>query len=446
MLTLESLAALTGAEEHPARPDAALQGECPVCGRRRYLDALPFEDGTAMVRCLAGCDPLEILTALRVDRADVLSVDDSLRGFEISHDRRLRDAAADPLGAIALTRGDLDRLPEPEPLIADTLDLRTVALLAGAPASRKSFVALDWCASVATGTRWQGREVRQGRVLYIAGEGAYGLGRRLEAWEVTRGAKIPDPDLVVLPEPVQLSQGAEVDRLVEYVERERFTLVVVDTLARASVGVDENSAEGMGRVIHAVERVKRATASGTVLLVHHTGKDGRSVRGSGALEGAADAVYRTFLLDGVTRLVRTKRKDGPAEDEHDLRAVEVAEANSIVLDAFDETKEERRDRLRSNVDRAWVAWVQTFARGVGTRSDFARVLRDDYGIPRGSVHSAIQSLLTMGVLENLAKRPTDPPRFVANFEEAKRSPLPDVEPFGLAPGEWPNVDGGRASA
>ncbi|WP_432477185.1 AAA family ATPase [Nocardioides sp. GXQ0305] len=445
MLTLDSLAALTGADEHPTRPDAPLQGECPVCGRRRYLEALPFEDGTALVRCLAGCKPREVLTALRVDERDVRLTDDAL-GFEVSHDRTLRDAAADPLGALALSRGDLDRLPEPEPLIAETIDLRTVALLAGAPASRKSFVALDWCASVATGSSWQGRTVRQGRVLYVAGEGAYGLGRRLAAWEITRGTKIPDEALTVLPEPVQLSRPEHVERLKDYVERGGFSLVVIDTLARASVGVDENSAEGMGRVIDAVERVKRATGDGTVLLVHHTGKDGRSVRGSGALEGAMDSVYRTFLMDGVTRLVRTKRKDGPPEDEHDLHAVEVEVddegSTSIVLDVVDETKEERRDRLRSNIDRAWVAWVHTFARGVATKADFSRVLREDYGIPRGSVHSAIQSLVEVEVLVNLAKKPTDTPRFVADYEEAKRCALlSHVEPFGLEPGEWPNVGG-----
>lgn len=437
MLTLDTLAALTGADEHPTRPDAPLQGECPICGRRRYLEALPFEDGTALVRCLAGCEPREILTALRVDVDDVRLQTEPTLGFEVAHDLPLADVSADPIGRMLLSRSDLARLPAPEPLIEDTLDLRTVALLAGAPASRKSFTALDWAASVATGSPWQGRKVRQGRVLYVAGEGAFGLDARLAAWEQSRGVEIPDDGLRVLPEAVQLSDPATVSALVEHVEEERYSFIVVDTLARASVGVDENSAEGMGRVVAAVDRVRRATGEGTLLLVHHTGKDGRSVRGSGALEGAMDTVYRTFLVDDVTRLVRTKRKDGDPDDEVDLHAVEVAD--SIVLDEIEEQVEQREERLRTNVERAWVGWVHTFGRDVGSRTEFSRVLREEYGIPRGSIHSAISALLTMGVLDNLAKKPADPAKFVANFEEARRSPLPDVEPFGLEPGRWPNL-------
>ena len=444
MLTLDTLAALTGADEHRTRPDAPLQGECPICGRRRYLEALPFEDGTALVRCLAGCEPREILTALRVDVEDVLRLQtEPTHAFEIEHDLPLADASTDPIGRMLLSRSDLARLPAPEPLIEDTLDLRTVALLAGAPASRKSFTALDWAASVATGSPWQGRKVRQGRVLYVAGEGAFGLDARLAAWERSRGVEIPDDTLRVLPEAVQLSDPATVSALIEHVEEERYSFIVVDTLARASVGVDENSAEGMGRVVAAVDRVRRATGDGTLLLVHHTGKDGRSVRGSGALEGAMDTVYRTFLVDNVTRLVRTKRKDGDPDDEVDLHAVEVAD--SIVLDQMEETKEERQQRLRTNVERAWVAWVHTFGTKVGTQADFRRVLRDDYGVPSGSIYSAISALHTMGVLENLAKKPADPVKFVANFEEARRSPLPHVEPFGLEPGNWPNVEASQDS-
>lgn len=56
-----------------------------------------------------------------------------------------------------LTRAQLADLPQPEPLIADTLDRRTVALLAGHYGTAKSFLALDWSGCVATGRMWQRR-------------------------------------------------------------------------------------------------------------------------------------------------------------------------------------------------------------------------------------------------------------------------------------------------
>src|SRR3712207_8722728 len=63
------------------------------------------------------------------------------------------------------------------------------------------------------------------------------------------------------------------------------------------------------RSIDAAEQIKRATGSGAVLLVHHTGKDKTTVRGSSALEAAMDTVYTTEGDPLNMRLRRTKRKD-----------------------------------------------------------------------------------------------------------------------------------------
>jgi AAA domain len=70
-----------------------------------------------------------------------------------------------------LTRSALAELPTPTPLIDNVLDKGTVALLYGKWGTGKSFIALDWAASVATGRNWQGRPTERLRVLYIAAEG-----------------------------------------------------------------------------------------------------------------------------------------------------------------------------------------------------------------------------------------------------------------------------------
>lgn len=82
-----------------------------------------------------------------------------------------------------LSRDDLRNLPAPAPLIDNTLDRRTIALLSGYWGTGKSFIALDWACCIATGKAWQGRAARQGKALYVAAEGAYGLDRRVTAWE-----------------------------------------------------------------------------------------------------------------------------------------------------------------------------------------------------------------------------------------------------------------------
>lgn len=61
-------------------------------------------------------------------------------------------------------------------------------------------------------------------------------------------------------------------------------MVVLDTRARSTVGLEENSATDQGRAIEAAERIRRASES-CVLVVHHTGKSGEQ-RGTTAWPGA----------------------------------------------------------------------------------------------------------------------------------------------------------------
>ena len=76
--------------------------------------------------------------------------------------RRLAEDDRPPGGIAAklLDRSGLRELAPPEPMIADTLDRGTVAYLYGKHGSYKSFIALDWALSVATGRPWQGRARR----------------------------------------------------------------------------------------------------------------------------------------------------------------------------------------------------------------------------------------------------------------------------------------------
>jgi hypothetical protein len=82
-------------------------------------------------------------------------------------------------------------LAEPEPLrwlIKDYLQQETLSLLFGDPASGKSLLALDWAASLATGLPWRGHQAAPSPVVYLAGEGHFGIKRRLLAWGLTHDA------------------------------------------------------------------------------------------------------------------------------------------------------------------------------------------------------------------------------------------------------------------
>jgi hypothetical protein len=85
-------------------------------------------------------------------------------------------------------------------------------------------------------------------------------------------------------------------------------LVVVDTQARVTVGADENSSKDMGRFVHSLELL-RIHSQATMLIVHHEPRNGENLRGSTALEGAANTIIRASKDGDLITLSNPKQKD-----------------------------------------------------------------------------------------------------------------------------------------
>jgi hypothetical protein len=261
----------------------------------------------------------------------------------------LRPVLADTV----LARSALHNLPDPQPLIENILDQGTVALLYGRWGTGKSFIALDWAASVATGRPWQDRPTQPRRALYVAAEGAHGLKGRVHAWETGWQTPIKDGTLDILPTPVNLTRPIEVGNLLALVDWGGYAFVVVDTLARCMVGADENSAKDCGEVLDALHRIRERTPNGRgcVLGVHHTGKDGKTFRGSSTFEAGADTVYHINLDGAEIILDREKRKDGPRVDTHRLRLDPIEGTGSAVIGVSrGDSKTSRADTLLSQLN------------------------------------------------------------------------------------------------
>jgi hypothetical protein len=189
-----------------------------------------------------------------------------------------------------LSLDDLENLPDPEPLIDGILDARTVTMLAGPSGKGKSFVALDWALSLASGSPWLGRRARRRRVLYVAAEGAHGQKWRVRAWrEGHPDAASPDSNVRFLAHAVQFGSPDELGELTGAARN--FDVIILDTLAKITVGMEENSASDMGQFISDLYKLRDAMSDGdggTVLVVHHTGYDTSRARGSSAIQAGVD--------------------------------------------------------------------------------------------------------------------------------------------------------------
>lgn len=310
-----------------------------------------------------------------------------------------QDAGTPALTARLLNRTALKALPDPEPLIANTLDQGTVALLYGKWGTCKSFIAFDFAASVATGRAWQGRNTERRRALYVAAEGAFGFKARAAAWEAGWHTTIGDDDLGILPCPVNLTHRAEVNELAAVIAHGGYGFVVFDTLSRCMVGADENSAKDCGLVVDSLTRLRECTPGGrgVVLGVHHTGKDGKTFRGSSVFEAGADTVYAVTADCGLVSLSREKRKDGPEADNHELRLDLVDGTGSGVISVHrGVNKTGRADRLLST-------FVRDFAATGATKAE----LRAASEMDPGTFYRAVNDLLQSGDLinEGTEKRP-----------------------------------------
>lgn len=290
-----------------------------------------------------------------------------------------------------LTVEQLRSLPRPEPLIEDTVDKRTVTVLAGPWASGKSFIALDWALCIASGKPWQGRPVRElGKVLYVAAEGAYGLAQRIEAWSAAWRCPLPEADFLVYPKPVNLMGSNAVAELIAYAWANGIMLVVFDTLARCMVGADENSARDMGVAVEALYAVRHATLhqAGSVVAVHHTGKDRSTVRGSSALEAGTDSVFQLETNDSAAiKLTRTKRKDGPRGKALPLK-LSVRGESCIVESHAGDGLTGNEETLQST--------LQSHFSNLGEIA--ATTLMDVSGVPKSSFYKALNSLADKGIV------------------------------------------------
>ena len=225
-------------------------------------------------------------------------------------------------------------------LVEDVLQLDGLNAVIGDSGSGKSAVMLDLLCTIAAGVgTWHGLKCSSFPVVYLAGEGFAGAVARMKAWQKVTGIDVTDR-LFIIPEPVSLADDTGAWAAIAYYTRQVGAgLVVVDTFARVTTGLDENAAGDVGAAVGVLDRLKRTTGA-CVTVVHHTARGTTHGRGSTSLKGALDSevfiekvVDETSVLDDgsdpageLIELRVTKQKNGRDDYRRYLSLTDRADA------------------------------------------------------------------------------------------------------------------------
>lgn len=236
---------------------------------------------------------------------------------DLGAEEAVADPPQPPRSGFEFVAGSELKYTPPEFLIDGLFETDTMGLVFGDPGSAKSFLSVDIALSVATGTDFHGRAVKQGAVFYIAGEGLNGFGRRIQAWSRHRRASLVGAPFFVSKRSAQFLEQtnakAVTEAIAELAEHHGTpSLIVIDTLARNFGPGDENSNSEMGKFVAAVDSLRSQFPGCVILIVHHSGHEAKHrARGAIALLGALDCEYRLEKTGDLVTVANTKMKDAP---------------------------------------------------------------------------------------------------------------------------------------
>ena len=229
-------------------------------------------------------------------------------------------------GRVADLQSQMIGLHEIKPMVSSRylvkgwLDRGMMSVVYGESNVGKTFFALDLAMHIAALLRhdgdnrdWHGVRVKRGSVVYVAGEGGSGINNRIEAIrcerpDLTEG--LDGTDFILMKTALDLCGPTDATALCEaFKEHDYIDLIVIDTLAMAFGGGDENTAKDMGLFVQNCRQMREATGA-HVMVIHHSGKDtSKGARGSGSLRAASDTEIELTREGPVIMASQRKQRD-----------------------------------------------------------------------------------------------------------------------------------------
>lgn len=276
--------------------------------------------------------------------------------------------------------------PRPEEIIEGIATVGGLTVVVAESGTGKTFVTLDWAATVSAEMPWHGRQTLPGSVVCLSYEGD-ALGVRLRALRDVQGHRLEHVYVVRASDPLsprvtregeersigELDVVAVLDVLAAELAaagKPPIVLVVIDTV-RASMTGSEDSSEHVSAYLRVVRRILARLPHAAIVLVHHAGwQDGdtqrKRERGSSAWRGNVDTTL--YLERGeydrergtcelTLRTLKTRDGEPPAPLHLIRRRVELDERDrygrpvtTCVIERDRRTREDREAAERQATD------------------------------------------------------------------------------------------------
>ena len=235
-------------------------------------------------------------------------------------------------GATAYTwAASFPAVKSPTMVVDGLFEAGTLAVIYGDSNTGKSTFALDLALRVARGATWRGRGTMKGIVFWLGLESPAGARRRVAAhckkFDVQPGTLL----FADVTTAVQMLDLHDVEALIAAIKAaeteagEKCVLVVIDTVARAMAGADENDGRDMGLLVKGCDLVRQETGA-TVLMIHHSGKNpAKGARGHSSLRAAVDTEIEVTGKTNPRQAMVTKQRDLPCGEAlaFDLEPIEI---------------------------------------------------------------------------------------------------------------------------
>lgn len=272
---------------------------------------------------------------------------------------------------------DIEPVLDAQDFVQGLLVSRSIVIVYGAWGSGKTFWVTTLALHIAAGLPFAGRRVDQGGVVYCLMESGVGFHNRVAVWRDRHGVDDYDLPFVAVTEHVNmLDPEANLDLFIAACKAAAarmgvpLRLIVIDTLARALSGGNENAAEHMGALVMNADRLRRETGA-AVLFVHHSGKDqARGARGHSSLSAAVDTEIEVTAEEGqhCAAVLKQRDLDKGTPFGFTLRMIEMGRnphgepVTSCLVEFSDEPAPSRVVALKGHQKRAYELLCDVIAR------------------------------------------------------------------------------------